>query len=1022
MIRNIQTTLGSVRAALAVGATVPFLVAASAFAQAVQSSPAGADPATQDPADPLTSSAATAGGASPAAQAGGEATTEAVIVTGSNIPTAEEVGPNPVLTLSRDLINKSGESSVERFLLDQPVAQIGIAPQNNATGFTPGASTIALRGFDPRATLILVDGRRVAPYPIGIVGIVFVDLNSLPAAAIQSIEILKDGASTIYGADAIAGVVNLKLRHDYRGAELQTYYGNTADSDGDAGRFTASLIFGVGNETTSMTGVLNFYHENSIFNRDRAFSRVPPFLSSNASPGNFQLTAEAVAEAGGTPVIDPTTGAPLPVFFGSPGIGTDGNTPAGDYIYSRGRSQTFNFNQFSGSTPDTERYGGYFNASHKVFGDSLVVYGDMLYQNVKTHNELAASATGSFQTAGQVTLAIPPREPNPTGVVGPNQPTYEDTGLEPGAFNPFNPFNQIISGGSRYRLAEFGNRLFDDETDAFLTTLGVKGDKLFNGTWAYDGAFRYSQVKTESRTSLVSTSLFNRVLNAADPIFDPNSPEYIGTTIPYNPFGDFRNPPPTNAATVEFATVHPKDYNISKLATVDFTMSTTALFNLPAGGIGFAFGGQFRRENIDQDPDLLNLQGDIIGSSPTAITHGGRKSYGIYAETQIPVFSPQWNIPGFYAFEFDASVRYEEFLNNDTNVTVPKFGIRWQPLDSSLTLRSTFGKGFRQPSLYELYAAPTASLQGVVDQFGTGNFDPELPTLTQSNPNLQPEDSEAFTAGIVYTPKYVPGLTVSIDYYNIERTGVVSAPTLDVVLAREAAGTLLPGEVVERDDAGLLTRITLSNQNASFEQSQGFDLGLQYALQTRFGTFTSYTNATYLDQFLFAPTDLVVPENFRGRTSDEFSTNDGFLKWKGVSRLNWNWNNFDVTGSVRYFDGFHEHKPNALVHWVEQRWIFDLQAGYSFNYAAPVEEQPVAGYSKDAKSAVQPSADAQAASNAGPIWQRALNGTSVTFGIQNLFDKDPPQAYGFGGNSTNYPSFLYTPTGRFFYVQLTKKF
>ncbi|MDQ3446060.1 MAG: TonB-dependent receptor, partial [Pseudomonadota bacterium] len=828
MIRNIQRTLGSFRVALAVGATVPFLVAASAFGQAVQSSPAG-DPATQDAAAPLASSAATTGGPSPAAQpSGGFSETERVIVTGSNIPTAEEVGPNPVLTLNRDLINKSGESSVERFLIDQPIAQAqNIAPQNNATGFTPGASTIALRGFDPRATLILIDGRRVAPYPIGIVGIVFVDLNSIPTAAVESIEILKDGASTIYGADAIAGVVNLKLRHDYRGAEMQLYYGNTADSDGDAGRFTASLIFGVGNETTSMTGVLNFFHENSIFNRDRAFSRVPPFLSSNASPGNFQLGPEAVAAAGGTVIIDPTTGEPLPAFFGSPGIGTDGNTPASDYIYSRGRSQTFNFNLFSGSTPESERYGGYFNASHKVFGDSLVIYADLLYQNVKTHNELAPAATGSFQTAGQVTLAIPPNHQGAT--LG--GPTFEETGLPVGAFNPFNPFQQIISGGSRYRLAEFGNRLFDDETDALLSTVGFKGEKLFNGTWGYDGAFRYSQVKSNSVATQVQTSRFNRVLNAADPIFDPTSPQYIGTTIPYNPFGDFRNPPPSNAATVEFATVRAKDFNISKLATLDFTMYTTALFNLPAGGVGFAFGGQFRRENIDQVPDQINLAGDVIGSSPTAITQGGRKSYGVYAETQIPVFTPQWNIPGFYAFEFDASVRYEEFLNNDTNVAVPKFGIRWQPLDSSLTLRSTFGKGFRQPSLYELFAAPTASLQGAFDP-RTGVFDPEVPTLTQSNKNLQPEDSEAFTAGIVYTPKYVPGLTMSIDYYNIERTGVVGAPTLDVVLAREEAGTLLPGESVERDDAGFITRITLSNQNASFEQSQGFDFGLQYALQT----------------------------------------------------------------------------------------------------------------------------------------------------------------------------------------------
>ena len=110
------------------------------------------------------------------------------------------------------------------------------------------------------------------------------------------------------------------------------------------------------------------------------------------------------------------------------------------------------------------------------------------------------------------------------------------------AFNPFNPFQQIISGGSRARLAEFGNRLFDNESDAFLATLGVRGDKLFDGNWGYDLGYRYSQIKNISTGSLVSTSRYNRILNAADPIYNPASDQFIGTTIPYNPFGDYRVP------------------------------------------------------------------------------------------------------------------------------------------------------------------------------------------------------------------------------------------------------------------------------------------------------------------------------------------------------------------------------------------------------------------------------------------------------------------------------------------------
>src|SRR5262249_48280550 len=149
-----------------------------------------------------------------------------------------------------------------------------------------------------------------------------------------------------------------------------------------------------------------------------------------------------------------------------------------------------------------------------------------------------------FQRPQRPPIAIPPHAPGPllidpvTGdTVG---PTYEETGLPFGAYNPFNPFQQIISGGSRYRLGEFPNRILINTTDAFLSTLGMRGDKLFDGSWGYDGGLRYSEVRDTASGSFVSQSRFDRLLNAADPIFDPASPEYIGTTVPYDPFGDYR--------------------------------------------------------------------------------------------------------------------------------------------------------------------------------------------------------------------------------------------------------------------------------------------------------------------------------------------------------------------------------------------------------------------------------------------------------------------------------------------------
>src|SRR6266496_3523916 len=688
MIRTGHSKFGFLRMTLGACVGIPLTIASSAFAQNLP---------------PLSTDI----GAAPTPPA---AEVERIIVTGSNIPTAEEVGPNPVDTYNRDNINKSGEITTEQFLLSLPIINANVVPiSNNENGSNTavGAATVALRGFDARATLILMDGRRVAPYPTGnnpgLVNVMFVDLNSIPQAAIESIEILKDGASTTYGADAVAGVVNLKMRHDYNGAEARIQYGNTLDKD--SGEFDSSAIFGVGNVETNITGVLNYYHRNSIANRDRGFSLTPPFLSSNNSPYNLQLSSDVAADAGGKNLNPGGT-----EFASAPDF-TNGLAPANRYLYDAnnrvraagGLRPGFNFNLFSLSLPESERYGAWVSADHKIFGDQMVAYADAFYQNVTTHNELAPPATGSFETKGQTILAIPPHSPIAPGSEPPNTPTHAETGVPADAFNPFNPFEQIISGGTRARLAEFGNRLFDNETDAWLSTIGIKGDKLFDGTWGYDAGFRYSQLKNTVTGTQVSASRFNRILNQADPIFDPTSPQFLGTTTAFNPFGDYRAPIPSNEATVNFARVHPKDLDTSKLATLDANIYTTALFNLPGGGVGLAFGGQFRRESLKEEPDMLNAEGDIVGNSPVPPAVGGRKSYAFYAETKIPIFSPTNAIPGFHSLEFTAAGRFEEFLNNDTNVLVPKVGMRWQPFDQQLTLRATWGEGFREPSLEELF-------------------------------------------------------------------------------------------------------------------------------------------------------------------------------------------------------------------------------------------------------------------------------------------------------------------------------
>ena len=307
----------------------------------------------------------------------------ASLSTGSHIPTltAAEVGPNPVQIIDRDEIEKSGYRNTEELLRSQPVANAnGVPTSGNGGGiaFGQAGASIALRGLDPGATLVLINGYRIAPHPSGTAfgAETIFDLNTIPRAAIESIEILKDGASTTYGADAIAGVVNFKLLGDYRGAEFNVEYGNTTNKD--SGEVAASLVFGDGDDKTSVTGVLNYYSRNSISSRDRAYNRDTPLRgTTNASPFNLQLSRNAVvASIQADPTItqseqmalidgsptDPETGAPLTNFFGHAPFGTNGTAPASQYVFTEDRSVHFPLNRYQTELPDAERDGGFVNA------------------------------------------------------------------------------------------------------------------------------------------------------------------------------------------------------------------------------------------------------------------------------------------------------------------------------------------------------------------------------------------------------------------------------------------------------------------------------------------------------------------------------------------------------------------------------------------------------------------------------------------------------------------------------------
>ena len=1052
MIKNVLNKFGFVRIALVASVGFPFIVASNAFAQAAPPPPppgAGAAPA-------------------PAAEV------ERVIVTGSLIPTAEEVGPNPVFSINRDLINKSGAgTTTEQLLQRQPViGGSNIPVQNNGTSQSgpSGTAALSLRGLDPGATLVMIDRRRVAAFPgSALSGYGFVDLTTIPITAVQSIDILKDGASTTYGSDAVAGVVNFNLYKDYRGAQVTIQYGNTLDKD--AAEYKGDILFGVGNDTTSITGDIFYYKHHDMFNHDRGNSLKPPFLSSNSVPWNLQLTQAAIIEAGGTPF--PTSN---PLEFGTAPDFSNGLTPASDYIYFRRRVRGsilpgFNFNLYSSSYPKQERWGGYAAFETKICDDQLRIFGDFFYVDAKTHDELAPIATGNFETPGQISLYVPPRVAF-SGAPPFGGPTYAEVGAPAGAFNPFNPFEQIISGGTRARFFDFGNRLIDNENVAERFTVGVKGDKLFNGTWGYDGAFMYSQIEQIARFRSVNVNRFERILNANDSLFDPNSGNFIGQTVPYNPFGDWQHvpSPATNQPLLTFAQLNTRDLLTSKLATLDLNIYTTDLFDLPAGGVGLAFGGVFSRESYQVDPDDQNRLGENAGVGMLEVVKAGRKSWGIYAETLIPVFSPKFNIPGFYSLEFSAGVRYSEWLNNDTNAAVPKVGVRWQPFDESLTLRSTWGEGFLEPSMVQLYG-PTrfglGPIGGTTCAPGANGFistpcDPSNPTFQdvtnpeatieqRPNPTIHPEHDRTWTAGLVYTPKWIPAkwgtLTLTVDFWDVERSGVAMYRSPNSILNLYNAGlipaTVTPAVPPVTEERTLFTPDgTFSGVNAPYlnggrTRTNGVDLGLQHQIETGFGTFSLLTRWTYLNEMVIN-FPFSRPRQVAGSSSSEWFVGSFFgdvtnpqawLKWKGDTTVDWSWHNLDLNVTVHTLDGYWEQilaKQFDGVwkrHWVHPTFFTDAQLSYSLIFTPPVEAAPVPGYSKGGKEVVGKEKEAPPVPYVMPCWKNILNNTTLTVGVSNIFGEDPPKSFSFEfGNSIGYPGSLYDNLGRFWYVRMIKKF
>ena len=971
------------------------------------------------------------------------------VVTGSHIPTTEtafDARATPIDIVTRKDFDELGFGTVEEVLQNMPYVQASVPAQNNQTGFTSAASSVNLRGLGSGATLVLVNGRRVAPYPRGTGGTVaFVDIQSFPLAAIDQVEVLLDGASATYGADAIAGVVNIKTRRDFNGAEVSVRYGNST-ADDDAGELLASAVYGISTEDSNITVGLNYFKQNDMLHSDREYSAVPPFLSSNSSPLNFQITRTAALEAlgeGGASVLPVDgDGNPVQQFIANTWTNREQNTgslPASSYDYGTRYTSVYNFNLQAQSTPALERKGGYLSFEKRLFGtENITTYGDMIYQLNEAVNELAPSATGNFGNPGGLSLVIPARTANPIleirnletnelqqvaagtpipdgfvpfGTTQRVNGNAERIATDPAAYNPFNPFNQDFSGGSRARLAEFGNRIYRTTNQAFNVVWGVRGEKVV-GNWNADVNLYYSKVQQVDRDTLVSITRFNRLVNANDPFFDPASDQFIGTTVPYNPFGYFANEIANNSVVAPYGTVDLKNVRESELYGLNATVSNSDIFDLPGGSAGMAVGYELREETMMQSPDVSGTSGDVIGSSTDNVTTADRAITAFFAELNMPIFGADNDTPGFHSLNVNLSARYEKFWANDDDVTVPKIAVRWQPFDDSFLIRGSWGQGYRQPSMYELFAAgQTFALEAINDPVLQFN-EPEQDVSTASSPELLAEDSENYAIGFVWTPDFLSsdtsGFSFGADFWTVERTGNVTVDHQDVVDRDFRGETLLPGESVQRDDSGKIELVNGVFRNLGNENAEGIDIQTSYFwVMDNIGRFDVGLNATYLmmyeiQQFPGAPFFDYVGEmtdiSFDNETGDPSpgAGDDAYLEWRGNAFVRWSKGSMNASLVANYMDGFRDFKsewdpdsPNDPAGFSQVDSYIDYDVSFSYTFFENSES-----------------------------W---LSNTRVTLNVQNILDEDPPRVVSWDNNSTGYPGFYHSPRGRFVSLQVTKK-
>ena len=734
-----------------------------------------------------------------------------VEVTGTLIRRAEAETSSSVLTLNRADIERSGKTTVAELLQTLAVDNQGSVPMSFGSGFAAGASGISLRGLGAASTLVLINGRRVAPYGLADDGQkMFADLNIIPSEAIERVEVLKTGASSLYGSDAIAGVVNVILRRDYTGTAVRASHGQSREGDGNDSVAAITHGFGdIDNDRYNVLMSLEYGRRDEIWYRDRA---------DRGHIGRIDLRNwgySAQQALGGTGAIVDNN------LAGSSIVGNVRNPDTLDY-FSRGNPAGEGFTRFfpgaacSNFTghPQGDPLGG-------CLIDSTLVYNQIQPSqkriNFFTRGSLQINPT--WQAYGELNLYRSESESftTPSGIHGsvgyPGGPV-SNAAIALGPTHPDNPYVGRTAR-LRYLAADAGPRTSSIESDFIRLVGGVKGEVA---GWEIDTGLLFSQneVGNERRGFLqrdVAFALLNP--SAANVAAAAGNPGYAA--LPPGSVWRIAESSGLNSPAL-YAALAPVISNDAKTRVAQIDIKGSREFGKMAGGaLGVAAGGEFRREEATLEPTTGTERGNIIGLGYSAYD-GARNVAALYGEVLAPVHQ---------TLELSAALRGDHYSDAGDSYT-PKFGFKWSPV-KSFAARGTYARGFRAPSTAEngvggLAAFSTASDPLRCNLGVESACDPaSVAVITSPNPALSPEKARTINLGVIWDP--YPRTNIAVDVWEIKRKNEINQEQIDAAIlagrvARDpsTAAAGIPG------DPGQITAVLASYVNSASSEVRGVDL------------------------------------------------------------------------------------------------------------------------------------------------------------------------------------------------------